>query len=314
MTEPITVLMPVYNGEAYIREAINSVLSQTWENFELLIINDGSTDSTGEIARSFSDTRIRLIDTAHAGIAAALNSGLALSKYDLIARFDADDICMPDRLEKQHAFLVNHPDHVLTGSDATYIMDDGEWLFDFSCPGHTDDEIRLLIFQHCPVIHSAVMFRKEAVQKAGGYPQTAHNFEDHFLWIQLMAYGKLHNIPEKLIQVRFSAGSSTMDEKWRGRKFRSLKQQILKRGTVTEAEEDLLKNILQRQATESMKRGAYHALCAKKFLANRFDPPEARRHLEKAIRFKPLRPDNYLLYLISFFPEKWVEEIYRLSR
>src|ERR1041385_423561 len=116
--QKITVLMPAYNAGKYIREAIESVLRQTHSNFELLIVNDGSTDDTVSVILSFDDPRIVLVNKEHEGIAQALNTGLRLAYTHYVARFDADDICMPDRLEKQFNFLEDHPDYVMVGSDA----------------------------------------------------------------------------------------------------------------------------------------------------------------------------------------------------
>src|SRR5690348_7082970 len=114
----VTVLMPVYNSEKYIWAAIHSVINQTWNDFELLIVNDGSTDGTQEIIKSFADDRIVLINQENGGVAKALNKGLMHAKGDYIARFDADDICFPDRLEEQVNFLDKHEDYVVVGSDA----------------------------------------------------------------------------------------------------------------------------------------------------------------------------------------------------
>src|SRR5438309_494210 len=105
----ITVLMPAYNAGKYIRASIESVLNQTYQNFELLIINDGSTDDTISIVLSINDPRIVLVNKEHEGIATTLNTGLRLADTYYIARFDADDICMPQRLEKQFNFLEDHP-------------------------------------------------------------------------------------------------------------------------------------------------------------------------------------------------------------
>src|ERR1700712_449026 len=136
----ITVLMPAYNAGKYIREAIISVLGQTHRDFELMVINDGSTDDTVSVVLSFNDPRISIVNKEHEGIAEALNTGLQLSDTYYIARFDADDVCMPDRLEKQFNFLEDHPDYVLVGSDAEYIIENGDFLFSFKCIAHSNDE------------------------------------------------------------------------------------------------------------------------------------------------------------------------------
>ena len=115
MAKPsITVLMPVYNAERFLAEAIESVLQQTFTQFEFLIIDDGSTDSSPEIVRSYSDPRIRFLQNEqNLGITATLNKGIELAQADLIARMDADDICYPDRLQKQMEFVAAHPDGAL---------------------------------------------------------------------------------------------------------------------------------------------------------------------------------------------------------
>ena len=130
--------MPVYNAEKYIGDSIASVLQQSFIDFELLIINDGSTDKTEKIIRGFADPRIRLINQTNQGIAAALNNGLQIARADYIARFDADDICMPERLQIQYDFLRTLPDYVIVGSNADYIdMNDVEQIrakAKYACP------------------------------------------------------------------------------------------------------------------------------------------------------------------------------------
>ena len=178
----VTVLMPAYNAANYIGEAIDSVLQQSFDDFELLIINDGSTDNTTQVIRSYNDTRIILIDHhVNHGIAAALNTGLSKAGGKYIARFDADDICSPERLQEQVSFLDNHPDYVLTGSDAEYISENGEHLFYFKCFSHNNEQLLHKIYSQCPFIHSSVMYRINPVIEAGGYSLYAHNFEDYFL-------------------------------------------------------------------------------------------------------------------------------------
>jgi glycosyltransferase involved in cell wall biosynthesis len=309
----VTVLMPAFNAEKYIREAIESVLVQTFSDFELLIVNDGSTDNTGKIIRDFNDTRISCIEQPNAGIAHALNIGLARARGKYIARFDADDICFPQRLEKQVRFLEEHPDYVLTGSDAEYLLENGEHLFNFSCIAHSHAEIMQKLYFYCPFIHSAVMYRKEAVAKAGGYPVHAHNFEDYLLWTQIVNYGKLYNLPERLIQVRFNPGSVTIDEKWRGPHFRELRRSIIRSGSVTEKEGAALLAIIKKQDIRKFKEGAYHALCAKKFLTDNYQPARSRGHVSKAIRLNPFRWDNYALYLVSFFPAGFIRWLHHKS-
>lgn len=309
----VTILMPAYNAEKYIAEAIESVLQQSFADFILLIINDGSTDQTQNIIHSFSDKRIQLIDQSHRGIATALNKGLAKAASPYIARFDADDICLPERLQRQVDFLDQHPGHIVVGCDAEYISDNAEHLFHFKCIGHSHEEILGKIYSYCPFIHSSVMYRKETVVKAGGYSVQAHNFEDYFLWIQLLKSGKFHNLPQQLIKVRFNPASVTIDERWRGRYFRKMKRNIIRKGNISEKEGSYLYDIIKGQDIKNIKESSYYALCGKKFLLENQLPKKARIFFSKAISSYPYRLDNYALYILSFFPSSFINWLYYIK-
>jgi glycosyltransferase involved in cell wall biosynthesis len=313
MREPkITILMPAYNAGKYIAEAIRSVLDQDLQDFELLIVDDGSSDDTREVVNGFSDGRIRLLTQKKAGISAALNAGLLAAGGEYIARFDADDICFPQRLSRQSGFLDQHPDHVLVGSDAEYISEDGEHLFQFRCIAYSNQDIMGKLYDACPFIHSAVMYRKKEVLEAGSYSLHAHNFEDYFLWIQLLQVGKCCNLPEPLIKVRINPDSVTIDEKWRGRRFRRLKREIIRKGAITDQEGAELLSIITNQETRRIKEGSYHALCGKKLLADNYQPAKARVHIFRAIHISPFRLDNYAMLAASFLPSKWIKWLHRI--
>jgi glycosyltransferase involved in cell wall biosynthesis len=310
MHPKVTILMPVCNARKYIAEAIRSVMDQSFSDFELLIVDDGSTDDTLKTILQFKDPRIKILCKEKEGISAALNAGLRMARGAYIARFDADDICMPRRLERQVLFLDGHPAYLVVGSDAEYISENGEYLFSFLCKGHTHREIVGNMYRHCPVIHSAAMYRKEAILRMGGYSPHAHNFEDHLLWIQLLKTGRCCNLPEALIKVRINPQSVTIDERWRGRRFRRLKQGILARGTITKEEGNELRDIIIRQDNKKIKEGAYHALCGKKLLAENYRPAKARWHVTQSICAYPFRLDNYVLLTVSFLPSaciRWLQ-------
>lgn len=309
----ITVLMPAYNTEKYIGEAIESVLQQTYTDFELVIVNDGSTDGTRAIINSYKDERIILIDQPNRGVAAALNTGLKYSKAPYIARFDADDVCHPQRLEKQIKFLLENPEYILVGSDADYILENNDFLFHFHCIAHSHKEIMEKLYFYCPFMHPTVMYKKANVANAGGYPTDAHNFEDYLLWTAIAKQGKFCNLAEPLIKYRLNPASVTIDERWRGRRFRELKRDAIKRGHITAEEGNELLAIIKSQDVRKIKEGSYHALCGKKFLANNYQPEKAREHVKKAISIRPLRLDNYLLYTVSYLPEKFILWLHKMS-
>jgi Glycosyl transferase family 2 len=305
----VSVLMPAYNAGNYIAEAVESVLRQTFSDFELIIINDGSTDDTLDVLKRFHDPRIIIQSQKNAGVSAALNHGLSIAKGEYICRFDADDVCFAHRIAKQVSFLNEHKEYCLVGGDAEYIMEDGTHLFNFKCIGYSHDEIISKLYFYCPFIHSAVMYRKKEVVELGGYSLHAHTFEDYLLWTKLSKKGKFCNLPEQLIKVRFNASSVTIDEKWRGERFRELKRNAVVQGSITKEDGDEILAIIQSQDTAKIKRGSYHALCAKKFLVDNYRPGLSRHHAVKAISLNPLRLDNYALFIVSFTPHffiKWL--------
>lgn len=309
----ITVLMPAWNAGAFISEAIASVLQQDFSDFELLIVNDGSSDDTEAKVKQFADPRIRLISQENTGIATALNNGLVLARGKYIARFDADDICRTDRLSRQYHFLEQHPGYVAVGCDAEYITRDGHHLFDFTCIGHTDEAIRNKLFFYCPFIHSGVMYLKRSVFEAGGYFADAHQFEDYLLWVRMSKLGKFHNLQEQLIRVRFHPDSVTIDEKWRGARFRQIKRESIYRGFISRAEGDEILEIIRKQEVQKIKEGAYYALCGKKYLLDNHQPAKARNFLARAIKSHPVRLDNYLLFFLSFFPWPFLQWLHQKS-
>lgn len=314
MLDPkITVLLPAFNAEKYIGEAISSVLAQDMNAFELLIINDGSTDSTANIIKNFTDPRVHVITQQNQGIAAALNNGLSFAKGKYIARFDADDICLPGRLNKQAAFLDTNPAHVVVGCEAEYMDETGNHLFDFACVGYSNEEIKSRLKVECPFIHSGVMYRKAEVLKAGGYSPLAHNFEDYLLWVQLAKFGQFANLPEKLIKVRLNPESVTIDEKWRGSRFRKLKKQIITKESINKEEGDELLKIINSQDIMRYKLGAYYSVCGKKYLFNNHKPAKSRSHFKKAILVQPAKLESYILYMLSFLPGRFVDWVYHLN-
>jgi len=306
----VTVLMPAWNAAGYIAEAIHSVLEQTFTDYELLIINDGSTDDTLNEIKKFADPRIRIIGQSHQGIAAALNKGLEEAKGKYIARFDADDICFPDRLKIQYEIMEANPDYILIGAEAEYVTESGEYIFTMKYPAYSDSGIRRLSPTICPFSHVTVMYKKDEVITAGGYNSYAYTFEDHLLWLKLITNGKVCNLPIPLVQVRFNPTSLTIDEKWRGKEFKKLKHACLNKGFITPAESLRLQQIIKKQDAQKIKKGAYHTLIAKKFLWDNYQPVKARESLRQIINHYPIKPATYLLYFISFLPQTFISFLY----
>lgn len=206
----ITVLMAVYNGELYLRESIDSILGQTFQDFEFLIINDGSTDSTREIICSYDDLRIRLIDNDYnLGLTRSLNKGLKLAEGELIARQDADDISEPERLAKQVAFLETHSDVALLGTSYKEINAQGKPIGNRKLPCDYT-QIRWHLLFYCPFVHSAVMLRKSAVlEKIGFYNEALSYSMDYELWQRIARDLPVANLNEYLVKLRVNPHSMT---------------------------------------------------------------------------------------------------------
>ncbi len=196
----VTVLMPVYNARKHVREAVDSILMQTFRDFEFLILDDGSTDSTPEIIQSYTDPRIRFIwNGENKGIAEVLNQGIAQASCDLIARMDADDISYPDRLEKQVGFFASHPDLALLSTWAREVTAD-------RLPVRTEKWDPRYYYYNlnfaCWIYHPTVMFRRSAVVRSGKY--STRYAEDHNLWWQVARRYRIHTLPEVLLDYRLA--------------------------------------------------------------------------------------------------------------
>jgi glycosyltransferase involved in cell wall biosynthesis len=312
-TPLVTVLMPAYNAEKYIAEAISSVLKQSFTDFELLIINDGSTDGTELVINSFNDNRIVIIKQANEGVSSALNLGLAHSRAKYVARFDADDICHPDRLKIQYEFITAYPEYSIIGSAADYVDANGHYIFTNHPAAHLNEEIQQLKYSVCPFIHSAVLYKKDVIIKNGGYNEHAYTYEDHFLWVNILANEKACNLSQSLIKVRLNPESITIDEKWHSKKFLDIKYSTLKNRTITAAEGNILQQISGKNHSDKVKQGAYYALCSKKYLLDNYQPGKARHNVAKAISLNPLRLDNYLIYAVSFFPATFINWLNKIA-
>jgi glycosyltransferase involved in cell wall biosynthesis len=206
----VTVLMSVHNGRPFLAEAVESVLHQTFRDYEFLIINDGSTDDSGEIVRSYGDPRIRLVDNpVNIGLTRSLNRGLALARGSWIARQDADDVSDVTRLEKQLAFVEVFPDVVLLGTQARYMDEKGRKV---SVRGwekaQSELGIKWQLMFDSPCVHSSVLFRHDVVWRAlGGYDERFTTSQDFELWSRVAASYAVRNLGDCLVSYRLSAGS-----------------------------------------------------------------------------------------------------------
>ena len=200
---PITVLMPVYNGERYVARAVKSILNQTFNDFEFLIINDGSTDRSIDIIREFRDPRIRVIDTENQGVAAALSLGMEMARGAYIARMDADDESLPDRLEIEKRCLDEYDDIAVVHGSVEYIDAEGMPLILQWDIGHPNTDTKWLLNWKNIIMHSTVMVRTSVLKAhALNYRIEMNRAEDFDLWNRVALIGDFMYLNDALIKYR----------------------------------------------------------------------------------------------------------------
>lgn len=198
----VSVLMPVYNAEKFLKEAIDSIIEQSYSDWELIIINDGSIDKSEQIILSYNDDRIKyIVNESNLGLIATLNKGIDLCQGKYIARMDADDISTPDRLEKQVAFLDKHPEYAICGCQAKVIDNNG--LPTGQILNLYDNEyLQINLLFSVPFIHPGVMIRN-TVLKENRYNDNYKHAEDYELWSRIAPNYKVGNISDFLLKYRW---------------------------------------------------------------------------------------------------------------
>lgn len=271
----ITVLMPVYNSDKFVAECLESILNQTFENFEFLIINDGSTDKSVEIIEGYDDPRIRLVhNEENIGLTKSLNKGLNLAKGSYIARIDADDISLPHRLKKQFQFMEKNPDIDACGSWVKIIGQDTLWQ---SALTDTDIKIRLLF--HNNLYHPTAMFKKDCF----AYPESYKQSQDYAVW----AFNKLKlaNIPEVLLEYRLHEGQiGKISGKHQGNLADNIRLELLNKLGIEPSHEefDLHKSI----GSDEFKDKSPDYLKAARVWINRLIEANKGKNLYPAVNFE----------------------------
>ncbi len=206
-TPKISVLMPVYNAEKYLAESIESILNQTCTDFEFLIMDDGSTDSSSQILKNYAkwDSRIKLFHQQNKGIVDSLNTLIDKAKAPFIARMDADDISLPKRLEEQYKFMKKNKDTVLLGCMCKIFKEGDPKNFGHNTAFEEDFMNRWFLSIIPAFMHSAVLIKKEALINCGKYKKDEYPAEDYGLWIRLKRFGKITTLMETLMSYRITS-------------------------------------------------------------------------------------------------------------
>ncbi|NLT51844.1 MAG: glycosyltransferase [Ignavibacteria bacterium] len=264
----ISVLLPVYNSVGYIKEAIESVLIQTFSDFELLIIDDGSDYKCDKIIKVFDDNRIKYFEKEHTGLPNTLNYGIRLAEAELIARMDADDIAMKNRLEIQYNFLLENNDYGVVGGNFILINEYGETLSKVIYSSN-DSEIKEQLNYFCCICHPSIMIRKDLLNKVNGYNNV--KIEDWDLYLRLKGLTKFYNIPQYLIKLRIHSNNLSKPTE----EFKQAEEDIVRENA---------KKIIQNSNNSLDILVAYFSIGHYLYYNQRFE--EANEAFNKALRIK----------------------------
>lgn len=201
--QKLTVLMTTYNNAEYLPQSIKSILSQTYNNFDFIIVDDGSTDNTYEAVKKFNDPRIKYYKIENSGLGAALNYGLTLTETELVVRMDADDISLPKRIEKQYEFISKNKNIDIV-SCWYAAFENKTLLYNIRTP-RNDYDIKKRFALHSEVIHAGMLYKKDKIVASGGYKSII--FEDYELWLRIKDKVSFFNLQEVLLLVRYRDNS-----------------------------------------------------------------------------------------------------------
>ena len=295
----VSVVMSVYNGERYLREALDGILSQTYSDFEFVVINDGSTDGTRTILASYTDSRLRIVHQENKGLTRALNKGINLSNGEFIARQDADDISEPSRLEKQIKFLEDRPSCALVGCWSKVIDDKGELIG--TCHLLTEP---MEVANRLPIenqfVHGAIMVRRSAAKEIGGYREAFLYAQDYDFVFRLSERYAVANIDEELYRHRKGEWQASITSNGLQEAYANLARQLYRQRR--EEGRDALDAGVKAETLLVEGEGREAMYCQKHivYMALRHDNMKmARKVISAILRRDPLQWKPYFQYLLT---------------
>lgn len=286
MTPEVSIIMSTYNSAATVGEAVASILNQSYDDFEFLIVNDGSTDRTDEILAGFHDPRLRIIDNgSNIGLTRSLNKAIAASHGRYIARQDADDISMPERLQKQTAFLDEHPEVALLGTSRATLDDAGRMVSTTIMPEEPD--FRRLLKSNC-LVHGSIMIRREILLELGCYNEDFRQSQDYELWLRVARTQRIMNLQEPLYGVRRHSERVTLTKLPQAILFRLLAVNMARGDVSPEVMEQVRRAGIETYYDELRHQDKikFHQAAKSKYLKYKFFD-EASHHLEKIANLEP---------------------------
>jgi glycosyltransferase involved in cell wall biosynthesis len=311
MSPKVSVIMSVYNSEKYLRESIESVLNQTFKEFEFIIINDCSNDNSVNILNTYLDERIVIINNdTNLGLSKSFNKAISISKSDLILRMDSDDICYPNRIEVQYNHMIENPKTIVLGSNADVIDMNEEFVYKTNLP-KTDALIKKSLKKRATFIHPTVIFRKDYCLKVGGYYEPIkHYFEDFVLWNQLSKYGNFEILDQSLIKYRVVCNSISTTKT--SPKYIEIEREIAKRGFAYDDEIDFIFN--EKKAVKIHSEEVYLLLLSKKALFENYNPKYAREKIKIVLNTNKASSKAYIFLLASYLPKHLLSFIFKFYK
>jgi glycosyltransferase involved in cell wall biosynthesis len=290
MTPEVSVIMSVYNSETTLEAAVDSILGQSFENFEFIIVNDGSSDKTADILKRCEgkDKRVRVLtNETNIGLTRSLNKAISASSGRYIARQDADDLSLPDRMGKQIVFLRDHPEIALLGTSKAVLDGSGKVIGTNPLPELPD--YNRLLKSNC-FAHGSVMIRREVLEETGGYNEDFRMSQDYELWLRIAKTRRIANLPEPLYGVRRHGTRLTLTRMFQAGLYRILAVN-LSRGEVPQAVMEQIRRDGIETYYEHLNRRdrlKYNTAATAKCIKNRrYD--DAEKYLCKLIEIAPLR-------------------------
>lgn len=298
----ITVLMPVYNCALYINEAMDSILNQTFDDFEFLIIDDASTDDTVSIIKSYNDPRIQLVEKpVNTGYTNSLNYGLSIANGKYIARMDGDDISLPERFQRQYDFMEANPDVVVCGVNFSIIGTQ-----EIVVLPQENETIKLqLLIGNC-LAHPSVLMRKQGLEALSvAYNVAKEPAEDYDLWVRILGVGKLHNLQEILLKYRVHPTQvSQKRNKQQKQSVTETRVGIFKYLNCAFDDEErlILKNAIQNKDLQYHQLKSFFILKEKMILANANNFFESKGFQDYLLALYRKSVTKYFLEREKYFP------------
>ncbi|MEW6008112.1 MAG: glycosyltransferase [Candidatus Omnitrophota bacterium] len=310
----VSVIISAYNAQKYLKEALDSILNQTFSEFELIIINDGSTDKTGVMLREVTDKRVTVFNNlSNIGLTKSLNNGLKLARGEYIARMDLDDISLPQRLQLQVEFLENHPSFGLVGTAVVQIDEMGKEIAKINLFTESE-QIKKELMLGNQFYHGSIMFRRTCLEKVGLYREEFKYAQDYDLYLRIAEYFDLANLPDFLYKWRLIDNSISIEKKSQQDKYAALARECAKRRRKGRDDLVILHSLSIKDKNGSKIREkrlalAYHYYHLGRSFCGQNRMREARLMLNKALRLSPLYPEVVVFYLATYLPISWLRKI-----